>query len=199
MKKENAAKQAKKVHSNLYRWLRFLISVFLILSIGYLVLNYVPFIAKYDSYVIGSGSMEPVIMTGDAVIIDTHVSLDDLAEEDIIAFYADVQGDETKEVIVHYLDSISDVDGVRVFKTRPEVSDQVDSWDLLDEDIVGIHVLTISKIGSFLLFAQSTIGRIVLIADILIIYIIVEAFSKPKNSKKKIVKNEITEKPEETL
>jgi len=198
LKKENNSKPTKKVHNNVYRWVRFLISIFLILAIGYVMLNYVPFIAKYDAFVIGSGSMEPVIMTGDAVIVDTNVSLDELKEGDIIAFYADIQGDETKEVIIHYLYSISEEDGIRVFNSKPAVSDNIDNWDLLDEDIVGIHVLTIPKVGSFLLFAQSTIGRIVLILDIVIIYIVVETFSESKNSKKKKEENEIIEKSEDT-
>lgn len=162
--------------------IRFLIGVGLILAIGYLLITYVPFFSKYDHYVIGSDSMEPVIMVGDVVIIDTTYDLDELKEGDIIAFYADIRQNGNIVVVVHYLDSITETDGIRTFKTKPEISDSQDPWELVDADIVGLYVLTIPKIGPILLFAQSTIGRIVIIGDIVLIYLVLELF-KPKKKK----------------
>jgi signal peptidase I len=162
--------------------IRFLIGVGLILAIGYLLITYVPFFSKYDHYVIGSDSMEPVIMVGDVVIIDTTYDLDELHEGDIIAFYADIRQNGTIVVVVHYLYSITEVDGIRTFKTKPEISDSTDPWELVDADIVGLHVLTVPKVGPILLFAQSTIGRIVIIGDIVLIYLVLEMF-KPKKKK----------------
>lgn len=177
--------------------IKFIISVVVILISGYVVLNYVPFIAKYDHYVIATNSMEPVINVGDVVIIDTGVGLDDLETNQIIAFYADIRGDGKKQVVVHYLDSITEVEGERIFRTRPEISDDIDPWKLKDSDIVGAHVLTIPKIGPFLLFAQSTIGRVVLIADIVVIYIIISVAFPSKDKKKKM--NDITNKEPEQI
>ena len=183
---------SQKIKKDLIDSIKFIVSVFLIVAIGYVVLNYVPFIAKYNHYVIATDSMEPVINVGDVVIINTKINLDDLEKDQIIAFYADIRGDGNKVVVVHYFDSVSLVDGVRIFRTRPEIDDHIDPWKLIDEDIVGIHVITIPKIGAFLLFAQSTIGRIVIIADLVMIYIIISTYF-PKKPKQKEVVDEISE------
>lgn len=183
---------SQKIKKDLIDSIKFIVSVFLIVAIGYVVLNYVPFIAKYNHYVIATDSMEPVINVGDVVIINTKINLDDLEKDQIIAFYADIRGDGNKVVVVHYFDSVSLVDGVRIFRTRPEIDDDIDPWKLIDEDIVGIHVITIPKIGAFLLFAQSTIGRIVIIADLVMIYIIISTYF-PKKPKQKEVVDEISE------
>jgi signal peptidase len=152
--------------------LKFILSVVIIIGIGFVVINYVPFIAKYNHYIIATNSMEPIINVGDVVIVDSGINLDDLKKDQIIAFYADIRGDGRKVVVVHYLDSVSEVDGVRIFRTRPEINDSIDPWKLKDEDIIGNHKLTIPKIGPVLLFAQSTMGRIVLIIDVVVIYVI---------------------------
>ncbi len=186
MKANNKEIKSFKYKKDLIEMIKFVISVILIITIGYVVLNYVPFIAKYNHYVIATNSMEPVINVGDIVIIDSDVDLDDLKEDQIIAFYADIRGDGNKRVVVHYLDSVTEEDGVRIFRTRPEIDDDIDPWKLKDADIIGNHVLTIPKIGPFLLFAQSTIGRIVLVADIVVIYIIISIAFPSKNKKNKI-------------
>ena len=186
MKANNKEIKSFKYKKDLIEMIKFVISVILIITIGYVVLNYVPFIAKYNHYVIATNSMEPVINVGDIVIIDSDVDLDDLKEDQIIAFYADIRGAGNKRVVVHYLDSVTEEDGVRIFRTRPEIDDDIDPWKLKDADIIGNHVLTIPKIGPFLLFAQSTIGRIVLVADIVVIYIIISIAFPSKNKKNKI-------------
>jgi len=176
----NAGKPNKKTKS----WIRFFLSVIVILGLGYVVFNYVPFIAKYDHFVIISPSMEPTIMVGDVVIIDTSIQAEDLVPGQIMAFYADINEDGIDEVVVHYLNSkYEDTNGVMIYKSNPEVSDTTDPWDLTADDIIGAHVLTIAKIGPLLLFAQSTIGRVILVIDIVVIYLLVEMFSKDKKKK----------------
>ncbi len=178
--------------------IKFIVSIVIIFIMGYIVFNYVPFVAQYDHYVIATDSMEPVIDVGDIVIIDTDINLEELTEGQIIAFYADIRGDGVKRVVVHYLDDIKEVDGEVIYKTKPEISDSQDPWELTADDIVGIKVLTIPKVGPFLLFAQSSIGRIVLLLDIVMIYMILSLF--PKKETKKSSRSETTqeEKTEET-
>jgi signal peptidase len=178
----NASTKSKS-KSSMYEWMRFLIIVVLVFGAGYIILHYVPFVAKYEMYVIKTGSMVPVINVGDVVIIDTSVNLDNLKPGEIIAVKADINNDGTKEIVVHYLNSVSQVDGVRVFRTSSEKT-TLDTWVLHDSDIVGIKVMTIPKIGPIIMFSQSTIGRIILIADIIIIFAVIEYFAKTKKNKK---------------
>jgi signal peptidase len=164
--------------------LKFVLSVASIIALGYVLFNYVPFIAKYDHYVIATNSMEPVIDVGDIVIIDTDVNYEELEAGDIIAFYADIRGDGKQEVVVHYLASVTTGEEGRTYRTKPEVSEELDPWTLDDADLVGTHVATIPKIGPVLLFAQSTIGRIALILDVVLIYVLFSFFPSTKKPNK---------------
>lgn len=192
MAKEKA-KAKKKLNNPIIKALRFFLSVVSILVLGYVILNYVPFIAKYEHFSIATGSMEPIINIGDVVIIDSSINPEDLEEGQIIAFYEDIFDNGTEEIVVHYLDSITVVDGERVYKTRPAINDRLDPWELNDEDILGIHVATIRNIGSFLMFAQSSMGRIILVVDLVVVYLVVELLSdsKKKKDKEKIESEEI--------
>ncbi len=175
-----------KAPNKLFDTVKFFFVAFIILSSGYLILNYVPFVAKYDHYIIVTGSMEPIISVNDVVIIDTSVKVDNLEIGDIIAFKTDINDDGKDDVVVHYLSSINDINGIKTYKTHPEVSNTEDDWDLHDEDILGLHTLTIPKIGGVLRFATSTIGRVTLLIDIVVIYFLFEFILDPK-------KEEITE------
>ncbi len=182
--KDVSSSTSKKVKN--VKWIRFFLSLIVIFSLGYIVFNYVPFIAKYNHYVIVTGSMQPKINIGDVVIIDTGKDVNEIFEQDIIAFYVDINDDGTDEVIVHYVYSVTGEGDDKVFRTYSEMDDDPDEWILSKDDIIGIHVLTIPKIGPFILFAQSTIGRIVLAIDIVVIYLLVEFFFKKKEIGKDI-------------
>lgn len=183
---KNVTKKAKskKQRSLTNKTIRFFLSVMLIILVGYSVFNYLPFVAKFDSYVIATGSMAPVINVRDIAIIDSSVTVDELEVGEIIAFNVDINNDGVEDVVVHYLYSIDEIEGELVLKTRPEISDQVDEWSLTTDDILGRHVLTVRKIGGFLLFASSTIGKIVLVIDVVAIYLIFEFLAEPKKEKR---------------
>jgi signal peptidase len=173
----------KKQRSKKNKAIRFFISVIIILLAGYGIINYVPFIAKYDHYVIATGSMEPVISVRDIVIIDSSVTIDELNVGEIIAFNIDINDDDIDDVVVHYIFSIDEEEGEIVIRTKPEISDQVDVWELSVDDILGKHVLTIKKLGGIMLFASSTVGKIVLIFDVIAVYLIFEFLADPKKKK----------------
>lgn len=194
IEKNNSIKKSKTKPTKLKKTIRFFLGVVIILAIGYGVLNYVPFIAKYDHYVIATGSMDPVISIRDVVIIDSSTTIEDLEIGDIIAFNVDINNDGVDDVVVHYLYSIEEVDGEIVIRTKPEISDQIDEWELSVDDIIGKHVGTIRKLGGFLLFASSTFGKVILLVDVVAIYVIIEFLFVPK--KEEITKSNDTEKKE---
>ncbi len=169
-----------EAHNKLFDSVKFFFGALVILGFGYIVINYVPFIAKYDHYIIVTGSMDPVIKINDVVIIDSSVEAKDLSIGDIIAFKTDLNSDGKDEVVVHYLSSVNTVNGETIYKTHPEVSNTEDTWDLNEDDILGLHVLTIPKIGGVLRFATSTIGKITLLIDIMVIYLLFEFILESK-------------------
>lgn len=198
MAKEKSNQNKKNKSTGISKGIRFFLSVALIIGLGYVIFNYVPFIAKYNHYVIATKSMEPVIMERDVVIIDTSAELEDLEEDQIIAFYADIFEPGVDEVVVHYLYSVTEEDGVTTYRTYSvEGEGELDPWVLNDDDIIGTFVFKVSHIGGFILFSQSLIGKIVLIADIIIIYVLVEIFTESKDQlAKKAEKKAKTKKKE---
>lgn len=134
-------------------------------------------------YVIVSESMEPDILKGDIIVVK-NPNYNSLKVDDVISFYVDTNLDGDKEIVTHYIYSI-DVDGSgeRVYKTINANKESPDSWVLQDNDIIGQYVFMMPKIGKFLLFTQSRIGRLALINNLLIIIMIVYLIEyKPRGS-----------------
>ncbi|MDD4355382.1 MAG: S24/S26 family peptidase [Candidatus Izemoplasmatales bacterium] len=156
--------------SKLLQWFFTLLIVGAILGSGYFLFNYVPFFSRLTHYVILTESMEPIINADDLVIVDQHIPPTDLSEGDIIAFKVTVRSREV--VVVHYLAQvIEDPDsGITTYRTKPEVSSQLDNWVLEESDIVGRHLLTIPKVGGFLQFVQAPIGKLIFVVDVLALY-----------------------------
>ena len=148
-----------------------LLGVLMILYVGIaLISESVPLFGRYQHYVVVSDSMEPTLDVHDVTIVDRRL---DFKEDDIIAFKTVVNNQEVR--LIHYLDAIEDHNDSVEYYTRPENGIQ-DDWVLSEEDILGRHVLTIPRIGQYLIFLSSTIGRVVLVANIIGIVIIVKLF-----------------------
>lgn len=173
----------------IYSYTKSIGSIIIIFAILYIVFNFIPPFSEYNTYVIQTNSMEPVINVGDMVFIkDTEI--DDLSGGDIIAFYVDINNDNNDEVVVHYLNQIiTDQNGTKTFKTKPEISDQIDSWTIEENDIVGIYEFKINSIGSVLMFFQTIPGIAVLLLNVWIIFYVIDFF---KSSKKCDSKDENT-------
>lgn len=154
--------------------LKYLLSVLAIVVFG--VLLY--FFSPLKTYVIVTDSMEPVINVRDLVFVNRYKSLDKLNPEDIIAFEVDINNDGNKEVVVHYIDEIRIIDGIRSFKTHPEGETSADPWELSDEDIIGEYLFRIPKIGNFIMFIKSPIGLPIIVIDLVVIYYIIYYFKK---------------------
>lgn len=161
--------------------LRFVLILIIIYVILVLSFQYLPFLNKYHTYAIQTNSMEPVIDVGDIVIIK-EIEIDEIQVGDIMAFNVDVTGDNKDDVVVHYIDEIIPFGDEYIYKTRPEISDQQDRWTIEQDDIIGRYQFQMHNVGRILLFLQSTIGKIVLLVDIIIVSVIYDIlFKKDKN------------------
>ncbi len=124
-------------------------------------------------YVIVSDSMDPDIKVGDIVLVKKP-DYESLKNDDIISFYVDSNLDGNKEVVTHYLYSVElDSNGQRVYRTINAKKQSPDSWLLKDSDIIGQSVYTVPDIGKFMMFAQSSIGKLTIIFNLLIIVMII--------------------------
>ncbi len=169
------------MHLSIFRKiLKWLVGVFFIYLFIALLFENVAVFNRYQHYIIVSGSMQPTIDIGDVVIINRQFDIDTLESDTIIAFNTEINSNEV--VVVHYLDSIVAVNGNYEIRTRPEGTDALDDWVLSENDLIGVYQWHIPRLGRFLFFTQSTIGRIVIIIDVILIYLIIRFFFKKKPS-----------------
>lgn len=153
--------------------------VFILLVFLYLVINFIPPFSSYHTYVIQTPSMTPTINVGDLVFIKETDSINDYKTGDIIAFYTNINATEEDEVVVHYLAQITtDQDGIKTFKSKPEVSDDLDSWTLEESDLIGIYDFKISGIGNALMFFKTIPGMVLLIINVWLIFYVIDVFKK---------------------
>ena len=112
-----------------------LITVVLILAA--LISGYFPL------YLLGvsTGSMEPTIDIGDAVLSKKVHSIDEIKEGDVIVYKDDGL------LIVHRINRIVEEDGETVIKTKGDANNVEDEIDLSIEDIHGKVLLTIPYIA----------------------------------------------------
>lgn len=157
-----------------------LIFIYLIIT---LALRFIPALQVYNTYTIRTDSMEPVLNVGDIIVIE-NIEPHEIQVGDIVAFYVDVTNDGEDDVIIHYIDEILQHDAdTLVYKSKPEVSNLQDRWTIEEHDIIGIYKYKVENIGKILLFLNSWTGRIVLLVDIVLVWIIVDLlFDKKKKT-----------------
>ncbi len=174
----------KRKTKMIYKLTSYLMMIFIIYIGVVLLFENVAFLNRFEHYVIVSDSMEPTINVGDVVFINNQVDLDDVSIGDIVAFETTINNQEV--VVVHYVYDIDTTE--QTFTTIAENQEIPDDWTLTSDDLIGRYMNHLSRIGSFLLFAQSSIGRIIIIVDVILIYIAYRIFFKqptqstPKNN-----------------
>lgn len=67
-------------------------------------------------FVISSGSMEDTLMTGDVIFVNTNIG--EYYEQEIITFYADIDGNGTLETVTHRIVDKYTEDGVIYYTTK---------------------------------------------------------------------------------
>ncbi len=171
--------------------IKFILLLIVIVVVFKLVFTYVPPLNKYDLYVIKTDSMDPIILPGDIVVIK-EIDSGDIKVGDIMAFHVDINGDNVDDVVVHYIAEINSNNNELIFKTKPHVSELHDRWTIEEQDLIGIYTYQVNYLGKIIMFAQSWVGKIILVADVIIISVIYDVlFSKKKKTKIKGKKDDI--------
>lgn len=173
--------------------IKFIGILILIFAIFSLLFTFVPPFNKYHIFAVQTDSMDPVIAPGD-IVITKEVNPKDVKIGDIMAFHVDITNDGEDDVVVHYINEINIIDDEYFFRTKPHVSELQDSWTIEESDLIGVYQYQVNSVGKILLFAQSWIGRIIILIDIIIISIIYDILFK--DSKKNTKKTEEVIEPE---
>jgi len=112
----------------------------------------------YRTMIVVSGSMEPKIGVGDAVVIDRQAP-EEIRGGDVITF----QPSGAQELKTHRVIAIKQIDGHLYFQTKGDANDTPD-LDLADSDaVVGTVRMHVPNVGRFLLYSANPRVRVLLI------------------------------------
>lgn len=137
--------------------------------------NKIPDIFGYKPLIVLSGSMEPEINKGD-LIFAKEISHNLLKEGDIIAYRTN-----DDKIVTHRINKINIKNNKKIYITKGDNNNTVDNIYLIDNDIEGIYISKIPKLGNVLMFIRKPLGLIVCLLSIGIIglaYIIIKNYKK---------------------
>jgi signal peptidase len=136
-----------------------LLAFAMVFLVGVFVVQAAPgAIGAEESYVVLSGSMEPEISPGDAVVVQ---SVDPTSVEagDVITYK---RGSDAKPV-THRVVEVVQQDGDLAFRTKGDANEDPDPSPVAAENLVGQVWFTIPLVGHVVLFANTVLGRVVLV------------------------------------
>lgn len=142
----------------------------------------------FKPYVVITNSMEPELMKDDLIFVKSP-NYEELTKGDIITFYGDLYLDGEIDIVTHYINSITEVDGVRYYRTNGYQL-PVDNWVLNDEDILGSYLFKIPFLGNIVNFVKSPFGIAAVAVNVGVIIAIVILLKKDKTNE---IKDDIKE------
>lgn len=138
----------------------------------------IPDFFGFKSFVIISESMEPTIMTGDAILVK-EVKQEELKEKDIISFHD--QGDINTHRIVEILED----DGIIKYKTKGDNNKKEDKELVTYDKIEGVYQFRIKGFGKIVEVIKNKITLVVL----LIVLVLISA-CQVRINKKRLIRKE---------
>ncbi|NLW15921.1 MAG: signal peptidase I [Erysipelothrix sp.] len=138
---------------------------------------------KHGSYVVISGSMEPIIPVNSVIVVKS-VDKSTLKVGDIITFSYDVDGKNGPDMVTHAIAQIEYKEGERVYNTKPEVSNEWDDWLISDSDIRGKVIKIVPKIGIVILFLNKFAYPILIGLNLLVVYQIYKYMNQRRSSRR---------------
>lgn len=120
-----------------------------------------------DSYVVMSGSMEPAIGAGDAIVVHDPDPRT-IEEGDVVVFREGgrvrAASTDSIDVITHRVVDVQQADDGRYFRTKGDANEDPDPEPIPADAVVGELSFTIPYLGHLLLFAGSKAGFVTFVA-----------------------------------
>lgn len=141
----------------------------------------VPDFAGYRPFIVMTGSMEPVIMSGD-LIITKEINPSDVKVGDVISF-VDPAGNGVT-VVTHRVIEVKNENGTVSFRTRGDANNTDDQDAVPGESVLGIYMAKLSGMGSAVMFMQTTTGLIICVIVPLMLLVGYDILRRGKQDKK---------------
>ena len=120
-----------------HKFISLLLPTLLLIPVVYLVSGYF----HYQAIVIASGSMETSISKGDVVVIEKISDVEKIELNQVIAY------NYNKIVVVHRLVKKINVNGESIFYTKGDANNDIDSYKITKDMIIGVVNFKIPYIG----------------------------------------------------
>ena len=147
--------QVRARRFTLRRLVRFFAIAGLGFGIGIAGFMTVPMAFGYHGFVVLSGSMQPAISTGDAVLVDS-ISPIDARVGDVVSFRSP---DDPKRMITHRVVSLRATGGVVQFVTKGDANTGVERWSVPADGAIGRVQYRVPKLGYITNRLGSRYGR----------------------------------------
>lgn len=116
-------------------------------------------------YTILSGSMTPEYKVGDLVYVQDK-PIAEIKAGDVISFV----NDEALRVVTHRVAQVDEEN--RCFRTKGDANENIDGKAVLFENVLGVVVFSIPKLGYLSSYVTSPAGRYVAIATVLVLVLV---------------------------
>ena len=158
----------KKIFNYLFDLLFLLLTVYIVLI--HACPEKVKEFTGYQTFVILTDSMEPVIPTGSCVLVKNLKEKEEPEANDIVSFRVDRLGEQT--VFTHYFrEKETDEDGRVLYHTQGVTADRYEDYKIYREDLIGTYVWHVPYVGKVMLFLRSPFALIELGIIMLILII----------------------------
>ena len=189
---KKSKKQNKGEGDAIYKVINTITTVMVVLLVVFAALLVVPRFVGIDTYVVLSGSMEPVHKTGGLIYTTKNVDTDELEVGDVITF----QMSQTT-IATHRIVDIKDEGGTRMFQTKGDANAAPDQNLVPEQNVIGKSLFSIPYLGYAANYIQQPPGLyyaagagviLVLLTFVSDMLIEDDSKSKKKKSKKKAKK-----------
>lgn len=125
----------------------------------------------YKPYVVLTDSMVPRIPVFSTVFVRTpkEGEIAQIEPGQIITFRA-MRFGESMILTHHFHHREKDEEGNVIYRTIPEGQEELDPYEIKEEDILGLYVFHIPYLGKYILFFQSQYGRLTLM-EMLVLFL----------------------------
>ncbi|WP_256290377.1 signal peptidase I [Halobellus inordinatus] len=132
----------------------------------------VPQVAGADySFVVLSGSMEPAMSPGDAIVV-REAAPGEVTERDVITFRTDSETPTTHRVI-----DVIERDGTVAYVTKGDANEDPDSGTVSHEQVLGEVLVTLPLLGYVVRFVNTPVGFAVVVVGPLVAFVISEVWT----------------------
>ncbi|WP_256545039.1 signal peptidase I [Halobellus inordinatus] len=148
----------------------------------------VPQVAGADySFVVLSGSMEPAMSPGDAIVV-REAAPGEITERDVITFRTDSETPTTHRVI-----DVIERDGSVAYVTKGDANEDPDSGTVSHEQVLGEVLVTLPLLGYVVRFVNTPVGFAVVVVGPLVAFVISEVWTLVRSVDGVLVDSESTD------